>query len=368
MIEQAGTWRMHRWAGGWFAPAVDPVRLGELQAELLLALLDEPGSWEPLVRFIQALAALIGAPLTLVQDMEGLPAPLQCPHETCEQGDCPLRLATPASGACGRCRGQGRQRQLCVLPGTGVLVLHGRGQRIVHALQRLAPMLAAACQGVRRQRARQHLQRHGHNSALARELHDSVAQQLGFLSFQASRLQTQLQQPQQAQALLRELRRSLTGLQRQVRELITNARLTMDGRSLRQALADSLDEFGRRCQIAFELDNRVPEGLLDPDHELQILQIVREALANIVRHSHARTARVELRQGQDGVLQVQVDDDGTGLRPASTEHNHYGLSIMRERAAAIGATLRIESLQPHGTRIALSLACRVQAHQEDQVG
>jgi two-component system nitrate/nitrite sensor histidine kinase NarX len=106
-------------------------------------------------------------------------------------------------------------------------------------------------------------------------------------------------------------------LQRQVRELITSARLTMDGRSLRQALADSVAEFSRRCIIVFELDNRLADDALSPETELQILQIMREALANAVRHSHARHVRIELRQTQDGEVSVSVEDDGIGLSPAS---------------------------------------------------
>ena len=87
--------------------------------------------------------------------------------------------------------------------------------------------------------------------------------------------------------MLQELCGGLSQLQRQVRELITSARLTMDGRSLRQALADSVAEFSRRCIIVFELDNRLADDALGPETELQILQIIREALANAVRHSHA---------------------------------------------------------------------------------
>jgi two-component system nitrate/nitrite sensor histidine kinase NarX len=124
---------------------------------------------------------------------------------------------------------------------------------------------------------------------------------------------------------------------------------------LLQALSDSLDEFGRRSQIVFDLDNRFPDGLLDDEEELQILQIVREALANIVRHSHARSARIELRQA-DGALCVQVEDDGIGLQGGCAEGNHFGLSIMQERAASIGASLRVEGLLPQGTRVGLWLA------------
>ena len=154
---------------------------------------------------------------------------------------------------------------------------------------------------------------------------------------------------------IRAMRDNLAHLVRQVRELITSARLTMDGRSLRQALADSVAEFSRRCIIVFELDNRLADDALNPETELQILQIIREALANAVRHSHARHVRIELRQSQDGETSVSVEDDGIGLRPASGEDNHFGLAIIRERAASIGARLSIEAIRPHGVRVHLGL-------------
>lgn len=262
---------------------------------------------------------------------------------------------------------RGVQRLLCAVPngdqpGSGWLLLdtpRAAGsswrQLLEEAAQAVDVSVRLLCHS-REQQRRQATFRHG---ALARELHDSVAQQLGYLSFQASLLQSQLGAPAQAAEVLQELRGGLSQLQRQVRELITSARLTMDGRSLRQALADSVAEFSRRCIIVFELDNRLADDALGAETELQVLQIIREALANAVRHSHARHVRIELRQDQHGDVSVSVEDDGIGLSPASGEDNHFGLAIIRERAASIGARLAIEAIRPHGVRVHLGL-CRHQ--------
>jgi two-component system nitrate/nitrite sensor histidine kinase NarX len=75
-----------------------------------------------------------------------------------------------------------------------------------------------------------------------------------------------------------------------------------------------------------------------------------------VRHSHARHVRIELRQNQEGEASVSVEDDGIGLSPASGEENHFGLAIIRERAASIGAQLSIETIRPHGVRVHLGLS------------
>ncbi|TDV24754.1 histidine kinase/DNA gyrase B/HSP90-like ATPase [Paraburkholderia caballeronis] len=188
----------------------------------------------------------------------------------------------------------------------------------------------------------------GETGALTRELHDSVAQQLGFMSLLVARLQ----QGAGADPVLAELRTMTTRLQRQVRELITSARLTLDGRSLQQALAESVAEFSRRCDVVFELDNRLPDLRLEPGAELHLLQIVREALSNVVRHAQARHAWVELRASRGG-FQVSVMDDGVGLGLGSAGENHYGLNILHERARAIGAALTIGAGASGGTRVHL---------------
>lgn len=275
---------------------------------------------------------------------------------------CPWRNATVADTpqACGPCRERGVHRLVCALSEgqKGALLLDTRRragaswrQLMEEAAQAVGVTVRLRSHTLEQQR-KQATSRHG---ALARELHDSVAQQLGYLSFQAHGLQSQLGEPARASASLQDLCAGLSQLQRQVRELITSARLTMDGRSLRQALADSVAEFSRRCIIVFELDNRLADDALNPETELQILQIIREALANAVRHSHARHVRIELRQTQDGDASVSVEDDGIGLSPACGEDNHFGLAIIRERAASIGARLSIEAIRPHGVRVHLGL-------------
>lgn len=184
--------------------------------------------------------------------------------------------------------------------------------------------------------------------ALTRELHDCVAQQLGVISFVVSQVQQQMRCPERSEALVGDLRTLVTRLQRQVRELITSARLRHDGRSLQQALAGSVEEFSRRSNVVFELDNRVPDLRLAPDVELHVLQIVREALSNVVRHSHARHAQIELKEDAHGSLRIAVTDDGVGFTPASTDESHHGLSILRERAQAIGAQIDIANVEGKG--------------------
>lgn len=336
----------------------------KLLAELPLCQVHADGA---LSGFLDRFEALLpSCKLNLILGGEDLGPARRGLIEGCQDVErCPWRDSTLTETAqvCGPCRQRGVHRLLCALTHSddsnkGVLLLDTAqpvGASWRQLLEEAAQAVGVTVHVLRHAREQQRKQATSRHGALARELHDSVAQQLGYLSFQARLLQSQGGEPAQANTAWQELCGGLSQLQRQVRELITSARLTMDGRSLRQALADSVAEFSRRCIIVFELDNRLADDALSPETELQILQIIREALANAVRHSHARHVRIELRQGQDGYASVSVEDDGIGLSPASGEDNHFGLAIIRERAASIGAQLSIEAIRPHGVRVHLGL-------------
>lgn len=196
-------------------------------------------------------------------------------------------------------------------------------------------------------------------ATIARELHDSIAQSLSYLKIQASRLQSLVNSDKtspssslvQIDLSVQELRESISIAYRHLRELLTTFRLTMDGNSFARAIEDSIKEFEKRCSIAFELDNRLPDGELSVAEEMQLLHIMREALSNIVRHSHGQYAKVTLLRDQDDKVKLSVEDDGIGLGSAGDRENHHGLIIMQERTRSIGGTLEMEDREPQGTRV-----------------
>ncbi|MDF3936421.1 histidine kinase [Pseudomonas citronellolis] len=193
-------------------------------------------------------------------------------------------------------------------------------------------------------------------STIARELHDSLAQSLTYLKIQVSRLATLLKREAPAQKIdetLEELREGLNGAYRQLRELLTTFRLSLERSSLAAALEHTVSEFAERGELMVELDDRLAHIPLAPNDEIHILQIVREALSNVVRHAHAECARVTLGELDDGQVQVSVEDDGVGVDPAQNRSGHYGLSIMRERSQTLGAEFVIEPREPRGTRVRL---------------
>jgi signal transduction histidine kinase len=157
-----------------------------------------------------------------------------------------------------------------------------------------------------------------------------------------------------------EASKLLTGLEKQVEDAIADVRRLVYG--LRPP---ALDEFGlvRALQLhasrlesppgAFSITvDSPPQGLgpLPAAVEVAAYRIVTEALTNVARHARARSCQVRLRR--NGVLELEVTDDGQGLPPGQAAG--VGMTAMRERAAELGGTLTVERLAV-GTRVSARL-------------
>jgi signal transduction histidine kinase len=89
---------------------------------------------------------------------------------------------------------------------------------------------------------------------------------------------------------------------------------------------------------------------LPAEARIALYRIAQEAMNNVVKHSRALRATVDL-HCEAGYARLCISDDGRGFDPATVHPGQLGLDIMRERAQAIGASLRIESQPGQGTRI-----------------
>ncbi len=250
--------------------------------------------------------------------------------------------------------------------GVGTLVAEFAGTvRVDDAKVRLAEtvarMVALALVGLSDSAESRRLALLEERSAIAAELHDSLAQSLGFMRIQLSRLQRNLDgQPpssdgaDDAVRIAAELREGVNAAYGEVRELISTFRARMDDGGLIEAVNRALEGFGTQAGIATRLEHDLGCCRLDVNEEFHILQVIRESLANISRHSGASLAAVELRYGPGHEFTVTVDDDGSGFKSGSTDAGHYGLSIMRERTASLGGTLEVVGRPSGGTRIRLA--------------
>jgi signal transduction histidine kinase len=105
-------------------------------------------------------------------------------------------------------------------------------------------------------------------------------------------------------------------------------------------------------QVVLSLE---PSVRSTPERELVLYQIAREAMTNSAKHANARTIWVTI-QGVSGGIELVVEDDGCGFELAETpDGHHFGLSLMQERAAAIGGDLQIRSSPGSGTVVRLGL-------------
>jgi len=189
---------------------------------------------------------------------------------------------------------------------------------------------------------------------LSREMHDGVAQTLGYLSMQAERLERLLTEGrvEPLRAELSELRQAISEAYQDVREAIDGLRLSVDEPGgLVKALREHLEDFGRRTGLEVEYAGVEDVAGLAPEVALQLLRIAQEALANVRRHARARHVEVQLIRVTDH-LELIVADDGRGFDPRLLEgRRSIGLSSMSERARSIGGQLKVATNPGEGTRI-----------------
>jgi two-component system, NarL family, nitrate/nitrite sensor histidine kinase NarX len=225
-------------------------------------------------------------------------------------------------------------------------------------LESIGHHIGAALATAKRSDERRRIALMEERSVIARELHDSLAQSLSYLKIQVTRLKAHLDGGRgQTADIVEDLKVGLNNAYRQLRELLTTFRLRMDARGLPDALQDAMREFSRRTGIEFRLHDRLLGHELDSSEQIHVLQVVREALTNVEHHAKAQHADVRLAIEQ-GRVRVTVDDDGVGILQAEPPTHHYGLAIMRDRAASLGGTLRISRRPEGGTRVEMEFMPR----------
>ncbi|SEK77300.1 type IV pili methyl-accepting chemotaxis transducer N-terminal domain-containing protein [Halomonas daqiaonensis] len=225
-------------------------------------------------------------------------------------------------------------------------------------LNALTDQLATAIYLQRRIEEQQQVTLMNERTIIARELHDSLAQSLSYLKMQVARLERMQarEMPREAQtAVFGELRTGLDSAYRQLRELLTTFRLKLEGPGLQSAMRQTTEEFAERLGFPVELCFDVPPHLLNPNEEIHVLQVVREALANTHKHARAHWAAVTV-GFQQARLHVMVEDDGIGLPDDGSPPMHYGLVIMRDRADTLGGEFRVRNRQTGGTLVELTFS------------
>lgn len=193
---------------------------------------------------------------------------------------------------------------------------------------------------------------------MAQGLHDSIAQGLNFLKLQVQMLEDSLARGKNEEVgeVIKLIERGVRESYDDVRELLTNFRIKLDEGDIVQALRASAERFKKQTGMAVSV-NVIRQGQpLPPEHQLQVLFIVQEALSNIRKHANARHVLITL--NDDGDFALTIADDGQGFNVVASDdqqEQHIGLKIMKERAAQLRARLSVVSAPQSGTQIHLSL-------------
>jgi len=192
-------------------------------------------------------------------------------------------------------------------------------------------------------------------ATIARELHDSLAQVLSYLRIQLALLKRAVpEEDLPAQTIIADFSRELNNAWRQLRELLTTFRLTLNHANLPAALQESLDGLQSQTQAKLVLDCRLSSLALDAQKQVHLLQIVREAVLNAIKHAQASEIIVSCITSADGTHTVTIRDNGIGIGEASEPPGHYGLNIMRERAGRLGGTLHFSPPPNGGTQVSVT--------------
>ncbi|MGK3114232.1 nitrate/nitrite two-component system sensor histidine kinase NarQ [Candidatus Pantoea formicae] len=190
-------------------------------------------------------------------------------------------------------------------------------------------------------------------STIARELHDSLAQSLSFLRIQLTLLRRNVDDTQpQAQAIIADFDRALAEAYQQLRGLLTTFRLTIEQADLVQAMQAMIAPLQEQSHAVIDFDYQPGLQTLDAQQQVHVLQIAREALLNAIRHAHARHIRIHYQRDADATHRLTIEDDGCGISSQEEPPDHYGLTIMAERAARLAGSLQVTPQMP-GTCVTL---------------
>jgi two-component system nitrate/nitrite sensor histidine kinase NarX len=201
---------------------------------------------------------------------------------------------------------------------------------------------------------------------LAREIHDGLAQTLGFLKLQAAQMGNLLaaNDIDRLQDNLSTTYKILSDAYLEVRQAIDGLRISPDGEGLSAWLKETCLEFEENTDLPVHLDEFPMEENLPQEIQVQLIRIIQEALSNVRKHSCATQAWVSYRQTEQEFV-IEVRDDGKGFSPEEVPNvSRYGLQGMRERSELIGAEFQITSLPGEGTTVNI----RVPLLTGDQIG
>ncbi len=203
---------------------------------------------------------------------------------------------------------------------------------------------------------------------IARDLHDHTSQALVSLIVQLKLIETAQDEITRIQSLA-ELRRQLREVLEDVRRMALDLRPSvLDD----LGLVEGIEWFAQRCRQEGELEIKVvacdPCNSLPKREAVTLYRVAQEALSNVVKHSHAHFARVELQCDEENIY-MEIRDDGMGfdMYKERSPGSGIGLFGLEERVQLLGGKLAIDSSPSKGTRIRASLPRPLETMPEEEI-
>jgi two-component system, NarL family, sensor histidine kinase LiaS len=199
---------------------------------------------------------------------------------------------------------------------------------------------------------------------LARELHDSVSQQLFAASMMMSAINelrptTEDRETKQLKMVEEMIHQS----QLEMRALLLHLRpVALKGKSLKEGIAELLIELSQK--VTMNIQWKVEDINLDKGIEDHLFRILQESVSNTLRHSKASKLEVLLIKRDDLVI-MRVVDDGVGFDAGEDKAGSYGMQNMHERAVEVGGTLKVISVKNKGTRLEVKVPITNKGEDDD---
>lgn len=183
--------------------------------------------------------------------------------------------------------------------------------------------------------------------ALAKELHDGMAQSLFLLSVRIDRLEQSRKDGSVSADSVDQIKKTVHEVNRYVRQAIANLKVPVSGAesfSLERSIHEQLAAIAGEVMIEVSLDWHLEEQVLTPAEQAELLSCIREAIINVRKHTRAGKVSVS-GQGNEHGWRVTIADDGAGIEHDDpfAVNGSYGLQIMRERSRSMGWALQLHS-------------------------
>ncbi|MHB1317234.1 MAG: sensor histidine kinase, partial [Anaerolineae bacterium] len=197
---------------------------------------------------------------------------------------------------------------------------------------------------------------------LARELHDSIGQVLGYAGLQTDTASALVEQGRSSEArvLLERLAAVLRDAHADVRKQIMDLRATPSPQEpFLDVVRHYVNGFAANYGIAasLQIGDGLDDASLPPEVQVQLYRILQEALANVRKHSGAQRVQVTIAR-TEGTLRMAVVDDGHGFVPEQVDGGgagHLGIGYMRARAEQLGGSLTVTSAAESGTTLTVTV-------------